>query len=95
MRIPLKKIFKILLFLLIVTGCIYILRPGLVKYAAQRQELERYKAENAEIEAERAQLEERRQKLEQADPELVERLAREKLHLSKPGETIYKFKTKK
>jgi cell division protein FtsB len=95
MSANLKKICKTLLFLFIVTGCMYILKPGLVQYAERSRELERYKAEIAEIEAERVRLEEQRQKLEEEDPELIERLAREKLHLSKPGETVFKFKKRK
>jgi cell division protein FtsB len=95
MNFNLKKTVTVLLFVLIVAGCIYILKPGLTQYAERRNEVERYEAEIAEIEAERIRLEERRQKLKDEDPELIERLAREKLHFSKPGETVFKFKTRK
>lgn len=95
MNANLKKALKVLLFALIVVGCIYILKPGLAQYAERRNEVGRYEAEIAEIEAERARLEEQEKKLEEEDPELIERLAREKLHLSKPGETIFKFKKTK
>ena len=95
MTVNLKKTFKILLFVLIVTGCAYVLKPGLTQYAERRNEVGRHQAEILEIEAERARLEEKQQKLEDEDPELIERLARKKLQLSKPGETVFKFKKTK
>ena len=87
-----KNTLKILLFVLIVIGCAYVLKPGLTQYAERRNEVGRHEAEIAEIEAERARLEEKQKKLEDEDPEMIERLAREKLQLSKPGETVFKFK---
>jgi cell division protein FtsB len=95
MKINLKKTLKILLFALIVIACAYILKPGLIQYAEQRDEQVELEAEIEEIKTERAQLEERYQKLKDEDPELIERLAREKLQLSKPGETVFKFKKNK
>jgi cell division protein FtsB len=95
MSANLKKALKILLFVLIVIGCAYVLRPGLAEYAERRNEVGRHEAEIEKIKAERTQLEERQRKLEEEDPELIERLAREKLQLSKPGETVFKFKKTK
>jgi len=92
MKINLKKTLKVLLFLLIVAGCVYVLKPGWTMYEERRNELQMREAEIEEIKAERARLEELQQKLENKDPELIERLAREKLHLVKPGETVFKFK---
>ena len=92
MKIDKKTIAKVTAFLLITAGCAYLLRPGYAEYAEQRVELDRLAAEIAELQAEQASLEERKQKLEDEDPELTERLAREKFRLGKPGETIFRFK---
>ena len=88
-------ILKGLLVTLIVAGCIYVLRPGFAKYIEHRNQAKRLEEEIKELEAERARLEKQMLALKDpADPEYIERLAREKLHLSKPGETIFRFKKK-
>lgn len=94
MKVNPRKIVRYFLIALIVACCAYILRPGFIKYAERRGEVNRLEAEIEQLGAERAGLEEHMQKLEQEDPELIERLAREKLHLSKPGETVFRFKNK-
>jgi len=91
MKAHLKTIVRYLVVALIVVACAYILRPGFRKHAERRDELKRLKADIEQLEAERVGLEARVQKLEEEDPELMESLAREKLHMSKPGETVFKF----
>jgi len=92
MKLSLGKILKFLFVALLVAGCAYILRPGFAKYTENRNEVERLETEIVELEAERAGLEAQMQALEEEDPELMERLAREKLHLGKPGEIVFRFK---
>ena len=92
MKIDKKAIAKGAAFLLVTAGCVYLLWPGYAEYAAQGEEMKRLTAHIGELEVERAALEERRQKLADEDPELTERLAREKFRLSKPGETVFRFK---
>ena len=94
MKIQPKRILKYLLAGLLVAGCAYILRPGFVKYIEHRNEITRLEAEIRELEAERERLEQQMRALKEEDPEYFERLAREKLHLSKPDETIFRFKKK-
>jgi cell division protein FtsB len=94
MRTLLKKSWRILLFLLIIAGCLYLLRPGYERYVEHEKEIERLKAEIKDLESERAQLEKQMQALKDEDPEQIERIAREKLHLTKPGETVFRFKKK-
>ena len=92
MKAFLPKILKGLLVALLVAACAYILQPGFVGYNRQRDDVKRLEAEIGELEAERATLEERRKALEAGDPELMEKLAREKLPMSKPGEVVFRFK---
>ena len=94
MRATLKKIWKYPAFVILVAACLYILRPGFAKYAEHRNEIKRLEAEIMALEAERARLEAEMHAFEEGDPEYIERLAREKLHLVKPGETIFRFKPK-
>lgn len=94
MKVSIGKISKYLLFVLIIAGCIYILWPGYVQYNEHRKEIENLEAEIQKLEAERASLKEQMQALQDEDPEQVERVAREKLHLTKPGETLFRFKKK-
>ncbi|UCD57098.1 MAG: septum formation initiator family protein [Candidatus Hydrogenedentota bacterium] len=92
MRAFLNRILKYLLTGLLVAGCVYVLKPGFEKYVEHRNEVQRLEAEIRELEAERVRLEQQMRALEEEDPEYIERLAREKLHLSKPGETVFRFK---
>ena len=86
------KILKLLLVVLITAGCIYVLRPGFARYMEHRNEVKRLETEIKELEAERERLEKQMLALQEQDPEYIEKLAREELHLSKPGETIFRFK---
>ena len=89
------QVFKFLGYasiVMIVVGCLYVLRPGFVQYRKHRNEVKRLEAEISELEAERARLEEQVRALEEQDPEYIEKLAREKHHLGMPGETIFRFK---
>ena len=95
MKAHLKKALKYLLIALIVVACAHILRPGFTKYSERREHLRQLESDIDRIEAERVELEKLAQKLEEEDPELIEKLAREKLHLSKPNETIFRFKETK
>lgn len=88
------KILKPLLLVLITIGCIYVLKPGFEKYIKHRNEVKRLEAEIEELETQRLRLEEQMLALQNEDLEQIEKLAREKLHLSKPGETIFRFKKK-
>lgn len=92
MKKTLGTILNPLLVILILVGCIYVLEPGFEKYFKHRSEVKRLEAEIEELEAERVRLEEQMLALQNEDPEQIEKLAREKLHLSKPGETIFRFK---
>ena len=92
MKIDKKTIAKVTAFALITAGCVYLLRPGIAEYAEQRAEMKRLTAQIGELETDLAALEELKQKLDAEDPELTERLAREKFRLGKPGETIFRFK---
>ena len=91
MKANLRKISKYFLIGLIAVACVYVLRPGFAQYSKSTRNIQELEAEIEKLEAERARLQELEQKLEEEDPELVEKLAREKLQLSKPGETIFKF----
>ncbi len=92
MKAHILQILRYLLVALILVACVYILRPGFARYRAQHSEVKRMELEVKELEAERARLDGQMQALEDQDPEYIEKLAREKLHLSKPGETIFRFK---
>ena len=92
MKIDKKAIAKATAFALITAGCVYLLKPGFAEYAEQRAEMKRLTAQIGKLETERDALGEQKQKLEAEDPELTERLAREKFRLGKPGETIFRFK---
>ena len=92
MKNSLGKILNPLLVILISIGCIYVLKPGFKKYVNHRTEIKRLEAEIEELEAERIRLEEQMLALEDEDSEEIEKLAREQLHLSKPDETIFRFK---
>jgi len=93
-KVLVSKILKIALVVLISAGCLYILRPGFAKYIEHRNESKRLEAEIEQLEAERARLEKEMLALQEEDSEYIERLAREQLHLSKPGETIFRFNKK-
>ena len=95
MKAHLKKALKFFLIVLIVVACAYILRPGFTQHSERREHLKQLESDIDRIEAERVGLEELAQKLEDEDPELIEKLAREKLHLSKPNETVFRFKETK
>jgi cell division protein FtsB len=86
------KILKSLLVVLITVGCIYVLKPGFARYMKHRNEVKSLETEIKDLEAERARLEKQMLALQEEDPEYIEKLAREELHLSKPGETIFRFK---
>lgn len=90
----LKKSWRVVLLIGIIAGCLYTLRPGYARYAEHQREVERLKVEIRELEAERRELEKEMQALKDEDPEQIERLAREKLHMTKPGETLFRFKKK-
>ena len=92
MKAFLPKILKGLLVALLVAACAYILRPGFAKYNRQGDEVERLEEEIRELETERATLEEGMEALEAGDPELIEKLAREKIPMSKPDEVVFRFK---
>ena len=92
MKVSLPKILKGLLVALLVAACAYILWPGFANYNRQGDEVKRLEAEVRELKAERATLEERRKALEAGDPELIEKLAREKIPMSKPDEVVFRFK---
>ncbi|MBI4832003.1 MAG: septum formation initiator family protein [Candidatus Lindowbacteria bacterium] len=94
MKTFLKKAPKYLLEALILAGCAYILKPGFEQYIEHRNEIKRLETEIKELESERVRLETQMHALEEENPEYIERLAREKLHLSKPDETIFRFKKK-
>ncbi len=94
MKNLLQKSWRIFLLIAIVAGCFYTLRPGYLRYVEHKEEVEKLRAEIKDLEAERQQLEQRMQALKDEDAEEIERLAREKLHLSKPGETLFRFKKK-
>ncbi len=95
MRISVRKISRWFLFIVLVAGCIYVLRPGFVTYLEHHREIRRLEAEIIELEAEREELTRRMRALQNENPECIERLAREKLHLIRPGETIFRFKKAK
>ncbi|RJP21241.1 MAG: septum formation initiator family protein [Candidatus Abyssobacteria bacterium SURF_5] len=94
MKSLLKKSWRIIVFAAILAGCVYVLRPGYQRYVEQKKEVERLEAEIKQLEAEHDRLEQQKQALSDEDPEQIERLAREKLHLTKPGETLFRFKKK-
>ncbi len=94
MRAHIDKIFRYVSIAVIVVGCAYILKPGIDKYVEHRNEEKRLEAEIRDLEAERARLEKQMRALKEEDPEYIERLAREKLHMSKPDETVFRFKKK-
>ncbi|MBI5119240.1 septum formation initiator family protein [Candidatus Poribacteria bacterium] len=94
MKTLLKKAPKYLLVVLILVGCAYVLKPGFAQYVEHRNEIKRLEAEIKKLEAERIKLKAQMRALEEENPEYIERLAREKLHLSKPDETIFRFKKK-
>lgn len=94
MKAYLAKVLRYVSIALIVVGCAYILKPGIDKYIEHRNEEKRLAAEISGLEAERARLQEQMRALQEEDPEYIERLAREKLHMSKPDETVFRFKKK-
>jgi cell division protein FtsB len=94
MKVPVRRFSKYLLVALIIAGCGYVLWPGYVQYRQHCQEIVELKAEIKRLEAERASLQEQMRALQDEDPEQIERVAREKLHLTKPGETVFRFKKK-
>jgi cell division protein FtsB len=95
MKVPIRRFSRYLLIALIIVGCCYVLWPGYVQYNKHREEIKSLKADISKLEAERTSLEEQMRALQNEDPEQIERVAREKLHLTKPGETLFRFKDKK
>jgi cell division protein FtsB len=94
MKTLLKKSWRIILFACLLAICLYSLKPGYTRYVEHRRQVERLKAEIEALEAERQELEKQMQALKDEDPEQIERLAREKLHMTIPGETLFRFKKK-
>jgi len=94
MKTFLKKSWRIILLVVIIAGCLYTLKPGYDRYTEHQREVKRLKDQIKQLEAERDALEQQVQALKEEDPEQIERLAREKLHMSKPGETLFRFKKK-
>lgn len=45
--------------------------------------------ENARVQQQIVQLEQEKEKLKKADPETIEKQAREKLNFTRPGEVVY------
>ena len=64
---------------------------GLYQYYQLRQEEKHLQTELAKLELESKQLEKEKQLLQKQDPDYLERIAREKFGLVKPGEKIYKL----
>ncbi|MCP4726472.1 MAG: septum formation initiator family protein [bacterium] len=64
---------------------------GLYQYYKLLQEESRLKAEVERLETEADELKEIKQQLLKEDPDYIQRIAREKFGLVKPGEKIYKL----
>lgn len=64
---------------------------GLYQYYQLHKEEKRLQTELAKLELESKQLEKEKQLLQKQDPDYLERIAREKFGLVKPGEKIYKL----
>ncbi|KPK96430.1 hypothetical protein AMJ80_00160 [bacterium SM23_31] len=82
----------IILGILLLVICIYSFGDyGLYQYYQLNREEKRLQTELAQLELESKQLEMERQLLQKQDPDYLERIAREKFGLVKPGEKIYKL----
>lgn len=64
---------------------------GLMRYFQLKNEYTAVQNELAELEAESAQLQHEEELLKNRDPEYLQKVAREKFGLVKPGEKIYKL----
>lgn len=76
--------------LLTVIPYIFLKSDGPKEYARLQTEVERMRARNAELTQENAQLSDRLEVLRH-NPRLIERQARERLHLARPDEVIFVF----
>ena len=82
----------IILGILLLVICIYSFGDyGLYQYYQLSREEKRLQTKLAQLELESKQLEKERQLLQKQDPGYLERIAREKFGLVKPGEKIYKL----
>ncbi|HIE04912.1 MAG TPA: septum formation initiator family protein [Candidatus Latescibacteria bacterium] len=85
-----RKLRKFLLPFLASIG-IYLIfgEHGLWRMWKLKRKERELRREVAEIEARRRVLEEERKRLKEGDPELIEKLARERYGMVKPGEKVY------
>jgi cell division protein FtsL len=89
-----NSIFTFLFFLLIIiiiVVTVVLVLPAFSKYKKMEQEIDDLEKKLAEKNAECIQLNREVLGLKNS-PKAVEKVAREKFHLCKPGETVYKYK---
>ena len=89
-----KRIVKRLIIFGVLLLVIYIYgfgNYGLYQYYQLHKEEKSLQTELAKLELESKQLEKEKQLLQKQDPDYLERIAREKFGLVKPGEKIYKL----
>jgi len=85
-----RRFGRFLLVLLALFGLYFVFgEHGLWHIWKLKRQARELKEEVARIEAKRKALEEEKKKLEEGDPEYIEKLARERYGMVKPGERIY------
>src|SRR5436305_7501173 len=94
-----KRIRKILKTpkLLLITATILVLsttllfaNKGIWRHVALRRDVGNLRSEDAALDNEEIKLKARVDELTKEDPTMIERIARERYHLKKTGETIYR-----
>ena len=86
-----KPLLIICIAVLVVCGFLYKSITGLVHNKLEQKRLARV---SVQLDEEYEQLQEKLELLKNQDPAYVEKLARVQYHMSLPGETEYRFKTK-
>lgn len=96
LRKRLKKILKTPRLLLI-TATILVLsttllfaNKGIWRHVALRRDVSNLQAEDRVLDNEESKLKVKVDELSKEDPNIIERIARERYHLKKPGEIIYR-----
>ncbi len=75
-------------FILLAVPLGFLLKESL-KWYAIKERMVLQSRENARVQQQIVQLEQEKEKLKKADPETIEKQAREKLNFTRPGEVVY------
>jgi cell division protein FtsB len=84
------KLLLISATILILSTTLLFANKGIWRHVALRRDVSSLQTEDAMLNTEEAKLKTKVDALTKEDPNMIERIARERYHLKKPGEIIYR-----